>query len=279
MSTARMEVHIHEAMHRLTAAEKRAARAILGNYPTLGLAPVAEFSQLAGASPATVLRFVSKLGFKSYPEFQRALREELEERTKSPLARNPSPAQGEDGKVLDGFFAQVGDNLRHTSAGIPASEFISACQRLALSKQACHLAGGRFTDAIAGYLLAHLRLVRPGMRKLSNRPVCAQDELLDVRPGDTAVIFDIRRYDAELLKLAEQLAAQRVFTILVTDEWISPVSRYAKIVLPCRITVNRTWDSSAALFALVEAMIAQVTSLTWATASKRMRAADHPDEP
>ena len=41
---------------------------------------MAEFAQQAGASSATVLRFVSQLGYKSYPDFQRALREELEER-------------------------------------------------------------------------------------------------------------------------------------------------------------------------------------------------------
>jgi DNA-binding MurR/RpiR family transcriptional regulator len=77
-----------------------------------------------------------------------------------------------------------------------------------------------------------------------------------------------------LLRVAEQLAARRVFTILVTDEWISPVSRHARIVLPCRTSVDRTWDSSAALFVQAEAMIAQVTSLIWASASKRMSAAD-----
>src|SRR5690606_24279468 len=88
-----VEGRIHDAIHRLTVAEKRAARGLLSSYPTLGLAPVAEFAQRAGASSATVLRFVSQLGYKSYPDFQRALRDELAQRSKSPLQRSHSATQ------------------------------------------------------------------------------------------------------------------------------------------------------------------------------------------
>src|SRR5687768_14066768 len=130
---------IHDAIHRLTAAEKRAARGLLGSYPTLGLAPVAEFAQQAGASSATVLRFVSQLGYKSYPDFQRALREELEERSKSPLQRSASNdgRVGEDTHFLDRFVTQAVGNLRGSAALIPASEFEAVCTRLAEGKGAC----------------------------------------------------------------------------------------------------------------------------------------------
>lgn len=272
---ASIKSRVHDTMEALTAAEKRAARGLLANYPMLGLAPVAEFSQTSGASPATVLRFVSKLGFRSYPDFQRALREELDERTKSPLQRAPSGPSEPAASFLADFADQIASNLQSSVAGIPVSEFQAACQRLAMLRHGCHLAGGRFTDSLAGYLEAHLRLVRPGVRRLSERGASRHDELLDVRPGDTAVIFDIRRYDPELLILAERLAARKAITILVTDEWISPISRYARIVLPCRIAMDRTWDSSAVLFGLVEAMIAQVTELCWETASRRIDASDN----
>ena len=36
-----IETEIHQAMPRLTSAEARVARALLGDYPSLGLAPVA----------------------------------------------------------------------------------------------------------------------------------------------------------------------------------------------------------------------------------------------
>lgn len=263
---------IHDAIYRLTAAEKRAARGLLGSYPTLGLAPVAEFAQQAGASSATVLRFVSQLGYKSYPDFQRALREELEERSKSPLQRGPADGgtPHEDEHFLDHFVTQAVDNLRGSAALIPASEFEAVCARLAESKGACYLAGGRFTDFLAGYMEAHLRLIRPGVRRLDGRPATRADQLIDVKAGDLAIIFDVRRYDPGLVDVAAELAARRAQIVLITDEWMSPVSRFAKLVLPCRTEVGRTWDANGSLFTLAEAVVARTTELCWATASKRM---------
>lgn len=263
---------IHDAIHRLTSAEKRAARGLLGSYPTLGLAPVAEFGKQAGASSATVLRFVSQLGYKSYPDFQRALREELEERSKSPLQRSPagSGKAGGDEHFLDRFVTQAVDRLRESAALIPASEFDSVCARLAENKGSCYLAGGRFTDFLAGYMEAHLRLIRQGVRRLDGRPATRADQLIDVKPGDTAIIFDVRRYDPSLIDVAADLVARRAQIVLITDEWMSPVSRFARLVLPCRTEMGRTWDANGSLFTLVEAVIARTTELSWPTASKRM---------
>jgi DNA-binding MurR/RpiR family transcriptional regulator len=263
---------IHDAIHRLTAAEKRAARGLLGSYPTLGLAPVAEFAQQAGASSATVLRFVAQLGYKSYPDFQRALREELEERSKSPLQRSQSVGgqPSGDNNFLDRFVTQEIENLRGSASLIPASEFEEVCERLADTKGACWLAGGRFTDFVAGYMEAHLRLVRQGVRRLDGRVATRADQLIDVKPGDVAIIFDVRRYDPGLVDVAIELSARRAQIVLVTDEWMSPVSRFAKLVLPCRTDMGRTWDANGALFTVVEAVIARTTELSWPTASKRM---------
>lgn len=270
--TESVEVRIHDAMHRLTSAEKRVARSLLGSYPTIGFAPVAEFAGQAGASAATVLRFVAQLGYRSYPDFQRALRRELEERAKSPLQRSEArpPRPGRDDSFLEAFAARTMENLRGSVARIPHSEFETVCARLAEGRGGCHLFGGRFTDAIAAYMEAHLRLVRPGVRRLDGRTASRVDQLLDVRPGDLAIVFDVRRYDQQLLETAQNLAGRRAFTVLLTDEWISPVSRYAKVVLPCLTGTDRIWDANAALFALVEAIIARTTELAWPTASRRI---------
>ncbi|MBU1307086.1 MAG: MurR/RpiR family transcriptional regulator [Alphaproteobacteria bacterium] len=269
---------IHDAMHRLTAAEKRAARGLLGSYPTLGLAPVAEFAGQAGASSATVLRFVAQLGYKSYPDFQRGLREEMEARSKSPLQRGPSGADrgSADGHFLDQFITRAIDNLRETAALIPPSEFEAVCARLADAKGTCWLAGGRFTDFLAGYMEAHLRLIRPGVRRLDGRLATRADQLIDVRPGDTVVIFDVRRYDPALVELAADLSVQRAQIVLITDEWMSPVNRFAKLVLPCRTEMDRTWDANGSLLAVVEAILARTTELAWPSASKRMGAIERP---
>ena len=46
---------------------------LLASYPIAGLESVARFAERAHVSPPTVTRFITKLGFRGYPEFQETL--------------------------------------------------------------------------------------------------------------------------------------------------------------------------------------------------------------
>jgi len=71
----------------LSPAERKLARVLLASYPIAGLESVARFAGRAGVSPPTVTRFIGKLGFRGYPQFQEVLRGEVQERLSSPLVR------------------------------------------------------------------------------------------------------------------------------------------------------------------------------------------------
>ena len=182
---------IHDLHGDLTGAGRKTARGLLGNYPLLGLAPVADFASGAGVSAATVVRFVAQLGFKSYPDFQRALREELEERSKSPLERPAITPAAADG-FLASYLSQAAQRASETVQFIPNWEFDAVCQKLAEGKGHCFLAGGRFTDFLAGYFEAHLRVIRSGVSRFDGRAATRADQMIDVRAGDLAILFDVR---------------------------------------------------------------------------------------
>src|SRR3979411_2372884 len=71
----------------LSPAERKLARVLLASYPIAGLESVARFAERARVSPPTVTRFITKLGFRGYPEFQETLRTEVQARLSSPVAR------------------------------------------------------------------------------------------------------------------------------------------------------------------------------------------------
>ena len=75
--TASVAEVIADRVGAMPAGERRAAQALVANYPLVGLKTVAEFSQAAGVSSPTILRFVARLGFHNYAEFQAALQDEL----------------------------------------------------------------------------------------------------------------------------------------------------------------------------------------------------------
>lgn len=267
-----VEQNIRDALSQLTTAEKKAARALLAEYPVAGLAPVAEFARSAGTSAPTVLRFVARLGYAGYPAFQQALRREIQESLLSPLDKGrpksakPAGAPSALGKTFD----RIRDNLARSARDLPRAEVDAACALLGDTKHRCYLLGGRFTDSIAAYMASHLRIVRPGVRRFDGQVSTWRDQILDIRAGDVAVIFDIRRYQDDILIVARSLADRKARIILITDQWLSPVARYARIVLPCRIDIGQTWDSAAALLALSEVIVNRVTMESWERSQERM---------
>lgn len=269
-----VEQSIRDALSQLTGAEKKAARALLAEYPVAGLAPVAEFAGNAGTSAPTVLRFVARIGFASYPAFQQALRRELQESLLSPLEKGrPEPAErAAPPSAIGETFERIRDNLARTAEELPLAEIDEACALLADSRSRCVVLGGRFTDSIATYMAAHLRIVRPGVRRFEGQVSTWWDQILDLRAGDVAVVFDVRRYQDDLLSVARGLAERKVRIVLITDQWLSPVARHARIVLPCRIDIGMTWDSNAALLALAEVIVNRVTLESWKSAKERIEA-------
>src|SRR5216683_4482681 len=78
---------VRQRLNDLSPAERKLARVLLASYPIAGLESVARFAERAQVSPPTVTRFITKLGFRGYPEFQETLRHEVQARLSSPLTR------------------------------------------------------------------------------------------------------------------------------------------------------------------------------------------------
>jgi DNA-binding MurR/RpiR family transcriptional regulator len=264
--------HVRASVVALTAQERKAAQVLLTNYPTAGLAPVAEFAERARVSAPTVLRFVAKLGFLGYPDFQRQLREELEAQLASPLAKPARKAgpRSPQRPFIDPFAEAAVANLQGTFRHLSEDDFSAIVELICDRRRSVHLLGGRFTDALARYLAAHLSLVRPDVRHVPSGIGVWRDRLLDIRRRDVVFVFDIRRYQEDVIAFARDTVARGAEIVLVTDQWISPISRQAKHVLACRVAAPSRWDSSVVLLAVVEALTAAATDRLGEFARRRI---------
>ncbi len=258
-----------------TATERRVAHQLLADWPMAGLQSATDLARTTGVSTPTVLRLAARLGYASYPGFQKRLREELAAQLSSPLAKSArAPGSGARRGAARGgseFAEAVIRNLRETFANLPPTELDEAGRLLADRRRRIHLVGGRFTDSLARYVSVQLRVLRPDVSHLQDQESNWQDQLLDMGRRDVLVVFDIRRYQPSLLRLAEGASARGARVVLVTDQWLSPIARVAAHLLPARVVVPSVLDSSAALLALGEALLAEVTRRDWAHSRRRMR--------
>jgi len=278
MEGGRHETIAEAIRHRyadLTPTERKPAQTLLGNYPFAGLETVAKFAERAGVSGPTILRLVAKLGYSAYAEFQQELRDELQAQLQSPLTKRPEGAAVvRRPNFLESFGEAVGDNIRQTLDSVHQSEFDAVVELLADEKRPLLLLGGRFTGAVANYFYQHLHTLRPNAQLISGHESSWRNHLLDVGRRHVLVVFDIRRYQHDVIRFAEEAARRGATVVLFTDQWLSPISAVAKHLLTARVTVPSSWDSMIGMFLIVEALIARVSEKMWPTVKSRVEELD-----
>jgi len=159
---------------------------------------------------------------------------------------------------LQGFAAQVVANIDATIAQIPAREFLTVAELLADTARRVIVMGGRLTHAHGDYFATLLRVMRGDVSFLADVLTDWQQALLDLRAGDVVVVFDIRRYEQNVVHFAEMAAGQGADVVLITDRWLSPAASHARHVLACAGAGPAARGWAASLLVVIEALLAQV---------------------
>lgn len=267
---------IRSTFDTLTRAERQFANTVLESYPASGLGSVTALSETSGVSAPTIVRMAKKLGFAGFPQLQQQLRNEVEETISNPITRHEQwNTRAPDTHILNSFADAVMGNMRQTLSNLDLDEFDNACEMLANSESKVFVAGGRITGTLAEYLFNHMQMIRPHVTMVPTTASKWPHYVLDMEEGDVLAIFDIRRYENDLLKLAELATRKGVRVILFTDQWGSPIGKLANCQFNSRIEVPSAWDSSAVMLVIVETIIAKIQSMTWETTSTRMRDLEH----
>jgi DNA-binding MurR/RpiR family transcriptional regulator len=263
---------VRQRLNDLSPAERKLARALLASYPIAGLESVARFAERAHVSPPTVTRFITKLGFRGYPEFQETLRHEVQARLSSPLTRyrDDQPARGTDSMLSDALEISS-NNLKATMDVLSHRDVAEAVELMADVRRSVMVLGGRVSAPLARYLAAQLHLLRPGIGLVDAERSGPAQQLIDMRRGDVLVVFDYRRYQADTIESARLASAQGCNVILFTDPWLSPASGFARQVIVASVDTVGPFDSLVGAMAVVEGVVAAVLSRLGPRAQARMQ--------
>lgn len=241
------------------------------NYPVSGLGSITTIADNAGVSTPTVARMVQKLGYKGYQEFQGHLHQELEATLSGPIAKHDRwAASAPDTHILNRFADAAMANLRETLSEMDTRGFDDAARLLGDRNRSLYFVGGRITGALAEYFYTHMQVIRPRTTLMALNASTWPQHVLNMNAGDVLVIFDIRRYEADMETLSQAAHGSGIEIVLFTDRWASPVSKYARHCFKSHIEAPSAWDSSIVTLFVVEALIEAVQSTGWDETRERM---------
>lgn len=273
------DLPVNERMRRLahefTASERRIMRTLLMHYPAIGLQSAASLAMAAGVSAPTVTRFVSHLGFDGYRGFQQQLTAELAARSASPLTQPTSVTEGTTTTSLREIaLDRFSSALQETFTNLSDAEVQCALDLIADTRRRVTSFGGRFSHNLAVYLDSHLRHMRPDTLVHPVAPVHHAGFLADVGRDDVCVVFDVRRYQQDVIDLSSYARERGARIVLVTDPWLSPIAEFADAVLPISVTAPSPFDSLVSGMAMVELLVAGLLPRFGDAARDRMERAE-----
>lgn len=276
MADAGVAESIRRGMGDCSPAERKVARVLLAAYPSAGFETVARLAERAGVSGPTVLRFVQRLGYRGFPDFQEALRRDLDERSASPLRilETRPPADDAPGSLRDraATIAQV--TVQRTFDELSTHDLERCVELISTASGAVVIAGGRYSHLLGRILALHLEQLRPRVHVLPDEPSARAAMVEDLGRRDVLVLLDYRRYEEQTLRLARTARARHAAVVLFTDTFLSPISSEAEVVLTSETAAPSPFDALTPAMALIETVVAGCFDRLGDAAVGRMARAD-----
>lgn len=257
MSARSLPSLIESIMVTLTPAEKRVARVLLGNYPVAGLQTLVDVARMASTSHPTVLRLIRKLGFSSYPEFQGALRSEVERQYKIPWSR-PLPSKTDSanfGVALQSLKDAMMHNIETFTATVPKSEIHASAKKCLECSGRIYVVGADMAQPLADHLYRFIRLATGNVERLDSSPDQFAHALQEINRKDVVCAIHMPRYDIGIQKFAEKAVEKGASLILFTDDILSPLAVRADHVMSAPINVPSMFDSYVVTMMQMEIML------------------------
>ncbi len=248
---------ITEKMSTLSKSHKRIGNYILENSDKAMGMTATRLGEVTGVSESTVVRFANELGYKGYPELQRALKNLVKNRLTSVQRIGVSDSTiGED--VLGAVMLNDIDNLKTSLEQLDKEQFETASQMIASAKS-IYIVGVRSSSMLANFLYYYLDLIMDNVHLVLTAGAGEiYEQLRRIGTDDVIIGITFPRYSArtvDCLKFAHKSGAS---IVAITDNEVSPVSSVADSVLYVKSDMASFVDSLVGPLSVINALIVSV---------------------
>ena len=149
---------INNCYSSMSKGQKMLATYITDNYDKAVFLTAAKMGETVGVSESTVVRFATYLGYKGYPEFQRALEELVRNKLNSVQRMEVTYGRISQSKILETVLSADADKIKTTLEKIDHSAFEVAVSTILEAKN-IYIVGIRSCAPLASFLGFYLNLM------------------------------------------------------------------------------------------------------------------------
>ena len=246
---------INKHYSKMSKGQKLLATYITDNYDKAVFLTAAKMGDIVGVSESTVVRFAMSLGYKGYPEFQKALEELVRKKLNSVQRMEVTYGRISQSKILETVLQSDADKLKTTLEKIDHNAFELAVDTI-LSAENIYIVGIRSCAPLASFLSFYLTLMFDNVRLLhTNSSSEIFEQMVRIDEDDVIIGISFPRYSMRTLKALEFANNRSAKVITITDSIHSPMNLYSSCNLIADSDMASIVDSLVAPLSVINALI------------------------
>lgn len=246
---------LDEKYPKLSKGQKRLTDYIRENYDKAAFLTAAKLGKAVGVSESTVVRFASQLGYKGYPEFQKALGELVRTKLNSIQRMEVTYGRIAQSEILATVLQSDIEKIKLTLESTQQQTFELAVDTI-LNAKKVYVIGIRSCAPLASFLTFYLNLICDnvvGVHTNSSSEIFEQ--LIRINEDDVIIGISFPRYSMRTLKALEFASNRKAKVITLTDSIHSPMNLYSSCNLIARSDMASIVDSLVAPLSVINALV------------------------
>ena len=246
---------IREQYKGMSKGHKKIASFILEHYDQAVFMTAARLGDALRISESTVVRFAAGIGYRGYPEFQRALEECVQNKLSSVQKIDAKYGHSTQSEILTSVLTADMDKLQHTIQHLDAAAFETAVDTI-LGADHIYIMGLRSNAPLAEFLHFYLNMIRGNVVLLKTTSVSETfEQMIRIDERDCFVGISFPRYSMRTLKAMEFANDRNAKVIAITDTIHSPMKLYSSCNLLARSDMVSIVDSLVAPLSVINALV------------------------
>lgn len=254
-NTNELSNRINEKYGSLSKGQKLLATYITDNYDKAVFLTAAKLGDVVGVSESTVVRFATHLGYKGYPEFQKALEEMVKNKLNSIQRMEVTYGRINQSKILESVLQTDAEKIKYTLENIDESAFELAVDTI-LNARHIYIVGIRSCASLASFMAFYLNLMFENVHLLhTNSSSEIFEQMVHISSEDVIIGISFPRYSMRTLKAMEFANNRSAKVITLTDSVHSPMNLYSSCNLIAKSDMVSIVDSLVAPLSVINALV------------------------
>ena len=246
---------INECYGSLSKGQKILAIYITDNYDKAVFLTAAKMGQVVGVSESTVVRFATHLGYKGYPEFQKALEEMVRNKLNSIQRMEVTYGRISQSHILETVLQSDQEKIKDTLEHIDEHAFELAVDTIIKAKH-IYIVGIRSCAPLAAFMAFYFNLMFENVTLLqTNNSSELFEQMVRISKDDVIIGISFPRYSMRTLKAMEFANNRNAKVITLTESVHSPMNLYSSCNLIARSDMASIVDSLVAPLSVINALI------------------------